>query len=242
MSLHFDKVDPISKQKITLVLLPGLLSNYRVFQQQIEYLKENISVLVIELTDVDSPTAMAEKVLRCAPEQFMLAGHSIGGWVALKITQIAPQRVQKLCVLNTSAKGVDPAELVLRQHVLSRIKKGEFINIATEIANKFTFNESVKPSVLEMFLAVGEEALRNQTQAMMIREDLSQSLPKITCPTWVIHAEQDQRFSLDSLKEVAEGIPHAEFRIVNDCGHMSPMEQPLEIAQLLHQWINEKSA
>lgn len=225
-------------KKIPLVLLPGLLSNQTVFQHQIHPLNDTADIIVIELTDVDSPDAMTDKILTLAPERFILAGHSIGGWVALRFMKIAPERVIKLCVLNTSAKGIEPVEYASRQSVLTRVKKGEFELIATEIANKFTFNSSVKKNVLDMFLQVGESALIHQTHAMMLREDLRPILHTIHCPTVIIHAEQDQRFSLNDLKEVSDAIPHSTFKLIKECGHMSPMEKPEEVMQLMRDWIS----
>ena len=222
-----------------LVLLSGLLSNKRVFQQQVEQLKNSIDVLVIELADVDTPAKMTNKILDLAPDRFMLAGHSIGGWVALRFMKVAPERVQKLFILSTGARGIDPEELTLRQSVLTRVENGEFQQIAAEIANKFTFNESAKKTVLDMFLQVGEQGLINQTRAMMIREDLRDILPKINCPTWVMHADQDKRFSLEEITEISNLIPHAKFKIVHNSGHMSPMEVPEQITNLLRSWVSD---
>ena len=223
--------------KIPLVLVPGLLSNQKVFQYQIKELSNLANILVVELNDVDSPVAMVEKILWLAPERFALAGHSIGGWVALRLMKIAPEKVMKLCLLNTSARGIDSEELISRQMVLTRVKNGEFQQIANEIANKFTFNTAVKKDVLTMFLQVGQQALINQTRAMMIREDLRDILPTIHCPTLVIHAAEDKRFSLAMHEEIVNNISNSKLTIVDDCGHMSPMESPVTVTSLIRYWL-----
>ncbi|HSW70039.1 MAG TPA: alpha/beta hydrolase [Gammaproteobacteria bacterium] len=224
-------------KKLPLVLLPGLLSNQTVFQHQINQLSSIADIMVVELTDVDSPAAMTDKILKLVPERFMLAGHSIGGWVALRLMKIAPEKIIKLCILNTAARGVESAELASRQSVLDRIEKGEFKEIAFDIADKFTFNRTARAAVLKMFLQVGEQSLINQTRAMMLREDLRDILPTIHCPTWVVHAEQDQRFSIDMLKEISQLIPHSRMQVVQQCGHMSPMESPEDITNLMRCWM-----
>ncbi|HLB42821.1 MAG: hypothetical protein A3E87_00035 [Gammaproteobacteria bacterium RIFCSPHIGHO2_12_FULL_35_23] len=223
---------------VPLVLVTGLLSNKEVFQYQIKKLSHLVYIFVIELTDTDSPAVMVEKILDIAPESFALAGHSIGGWAALRLMKAASEKVVKLCLLNTSARGIDPEETIARQTVLTRVENGEFKKIATEIANKFTFNEAVKENVLKMFLQVGEHALVNQTRAMLIREDLRDILPGIHCPTLVIHASEDKRFSLDVHEEIAHNIPNAKLAIIDDCGHMSPMESPYAIASLIRYWLS----
>lgn len=224
--------------KDTLILLPGLLSNRNVFHHQIEHLQDIINLSTIELTDTGSPEAITDKILEHAPEKFMLAGHSLGGWAALRVMKIAPQRVLKLFLLNTSARGIEPNEIISRQLLLQKIQQGHFKEVISNIAEKFTFNKDVEAEVKRMFMQVGEEALRCQTHAMMAREDLREVLPKIQCATWVVHAEQDQRFTFTMLKEMADEIPNCKFRIIPECGHMSPIEKPEEVTALMIEWIN----
>jgi len=220
-----------------LILLPGLLSDHHVFHHQLQHLSDIVDMQVIQLNDVNSPAAMTDKILQTAPKHFALLGHSIGGWVAMRLMKIAPERVTKLCLLNTSARGIDSTELKSRQTILARASKGEFQSIATEIADRFVFNPSVKEAALKMFVNAGVSTLINQTQAMMIREDLRDVLPTIHCPTLVMHAEQDQRFTLDDLTEISSAIPNAKLKIIPQCGHMSPMEQPEMISSSIREWL-----
>jgi pimeloyl-ACP methyl ester carboxylesterase len=223
-------------KKTPLILLPGLLSNDTVFQHQITQLGHMTDIHVITLENVNSPDAMTDKILKLAPPQFMLAGHSIGGWIALRLMKIAPERIIKLCILNTAARGIDSSELSARQTILDRIDNGEFQTIAFEIAEKFVFNKHIQQTVLNMFLQVGEQALINQTRAMMMREDLRDTLPAIHCKTLVIHAEQDRRFTLDLVRELSHLIPNSRFKVIPQCGHMSPMEHPQQITDLMREW------
>lgn len=225
-------------KKPQIVFLTGLMSNKKVFQYQVEELQDIADILIVELTDVATPAAMTDKVLKLTPDRFMLVGHSIGGWVALRVMKVAPARVQQLCIISTAAKNADVTEISLRKSVLTRVEQHEFQKLAVEVANKFTFNESAKKIVLDMFLQVGEQALINQTRAMMIREDLTDTLSTITCPTLVIHAEKDQRFTLATLEEMCKLIPNAILKIIPECGHMSPMEEPKKLTDLLHGWIS----
>jgi pimeloyl-ACP methyl ester carboxylesterase len=224
-------------EQMPIILLPGLLSDHRVFHHQLQFLSEIANMQVIQLTDINSPIAMTEKILQIAPKRFALIGHSIGGWVALRVMKMMPERVTKLCILNTAARGINPVELASRQAILNQIEKGEFQSIASQIAHLFVFNNHAREAVLKMFLEVGEQALINQTQAMMVREDLRDILPTIHCSTLVIHAEKDKRFSLNDLTEISSAIPNAALKVVTQCGHMSPMEQPEIITHLIRDWL-----
>ena len=223
--------------QLPLILLPGLLSDQTIFRYQVNTLKKVTKVQVITLNDVNSPELMTNKILQLAPERFMLAGHSLGGWVALRIMKIAPHRVSKLCLMNTSIEKLEAKEITERQSTLTRIEKGEFYEIACELVDKFIFNVNVRQRVLNMFLQAGKQSLINQTQAMIQRENLHEVLPTICCPTWVIHSEQDKRFSFETVNEISNLIPRSMFKIIHRCGHMSPIECPETVTEILKKWI-----
>jgi pimeloyl-ACP methyl ester carboxylesterase len=220
-------------ERMPIVCIAGLLSDSRVFSYQEKHLKEICQTSVVTTLDCATPDAMVQKVLAAAPPRFSLFGHSIGGWVALKLMKMAPERVEKLCILSTGVRKATSLELDQRQKGIERIERGEFEEVAEEIADRFTYNGAVRDEVLAMFLEAGAEAFLNQTRAMMMREDLLESLSKISCPTLLIHASQDGRFSEKDLREIKETIPHSKWAIVEDAGHMSPMERPDEVTRLV---------
>ena len=100
--------DMTETQKINLVLLPGLLNDARLYQFQVEDLSDMAQSTVGDLTGADTIAALATYVLAHAPQQFALAGLSMGGYVALEIMRQAPERVVALALLDTSARPDTP--------------------------------------------------------------------------------------------------------------------------------------
>ena len=90
---------------MTLCLLPGLLCDATIWKHQIEAFSGGAQVIVPDLWPAPSIEAMAEIVLAAAPERFLLAGHSMGGRVALEVLRRAPERVERLALLDT---GIHP--------------------------------------------------------------------------------------------------------------------------------------
>ena len=91
--------------KPVLLLLPGLLCDESVWRRQRAGLPD-VQCVVPSYGSLSSITAMARRVLEEAPaERFSLAGHSMGGRVALEVMRLAPQRVERLALLDT---GIDP--------------------------------------------------------------------------------------------------------------------------------------
>ncbi|MEO7742426.1 MAG: alpha/beta fold hydrolase [Usitatibacter sp.] len=88
-----------------------------------------------------------------------------------------------------------------------------------------------------MALAVGKEGFARQQQANIGRVDSRPFLKDIACPTLVIAARQDAIMPLEWLRELAEGIPGARLEIIEECGHMAPLEKPAAVAALLRHWL-----
>ena len=88
----------------SLVLLPGLLCDHRLWAAQLPALEVRGDVLVGDLTRADTVGALAEQVLAAAPGHFALAGLSMGGYVAFEILRRAPERVTRLALVDTQAR------------------------------------------------------------------------------------------------------------------------------------------
>ena len=83
-----------------IMLLPGLMCDEAVWRDQVEALAP-INCRIPDYGRADSLAAMADIVLADAPARFVLAGHSMGGRVALEVCRKAPERVSHLILLDT---------------------------------------------------------------------------------------------------------------------------------------------
>lgn len=221
---------------VPLILLPGLLSDHTVWEHQIIHLNEVAPIIVPDLAMASTPEAMIDAVLKVAPEQFYLAGHSMGGWVALEVIKQCPDRVKKLCLLNTAAGLDDEKKRENRQRMIAAVEQGDIETIIGQLTTLFTFNQHVYMRVEQMFRR-NIKSFINHEKAMMLRQDHLPYLGLIKCPTWVVHARHDKVFSLQHSEALLAGIKHAKLAIVEDCGHMSPIEMPQAITALLRFWL-----
>lgn len=215
------------------VLVSGLLSNSTLWQHQREHLTD---ITIISPTQ-DTPQKMVQTILEQAPPQFALAGHSMGGWLCLEIMRAAPSRVSKLCLLNTTARSDSEEKRARRQAMVQKVERGQFREVVKELVKNFVFKPEVMSAVEKMFLEVGPEAFIHQERAMLARKETLSILRRISCPTLVIHAVQDKVFSLEEQEEMVDDIPHARLAVVEDSGHMSPMERPQAVTEHLKLWL-----
>ena len=225
-----------------ILFLPGLLEDADAFEPVISGLADVATTVVADLTRADTIAGLAQEALRQAPaERFLLAGHSMGGYVALEILRQAPGRVAKLALLNTHARP-DSAEATLNRRRLMALADRDFEAVANELIPKLMTPGHAKDPVLTgivgaMALAVGKEAFKRQETAIIGRIDSRPHLAAIRCPTLVIAARDDQLMPVPLLQELSDAIPGARLAIVEDSGHMASIEQPERVLELMREWV-----
>lgn len=222
--------------KTPLVLLSGLLSDERLWQHQSRCLSDIASIHIFSPSQ-NTPAKMIQAILQEAPPKFALAGHSMGGWLCLEIMRTAPERVTQLCLLNTTARMDSQEKRLRRISMMQKAEQGFFHEVVKDLVEKFVSNRQVKSDVEKMFLSLGKETFLHQEQAMIDRKESQSILPTITCPVLAIHAAQDNVFSLEEHRELINQIKNAKLAVVEDSGHMSPMEVPQAITALLRYWL-----
>ena len=228
-----------------LFLLPGLLEDAEAFHAVRLGVADIAHTRVADLTGADSIEALARAALEQAPERFHLAGHSMGGYVALEMQRQAPQRVEKLALLNTHARPDSPEATENRRRLMALAER-DFPTVIATLLPKLMLPAHVADAnlagiVTTMALAVGREAFLRQERAIIGRVDSRPLLGAVSCPTLVVAARDDQLMPVEWLEELARGIPGAELEIVEECGHMAPIEKPREVIKLLREWITGTS-
>jgi pimeloyl-ACP methyl ester carboxylesterase len=77
-------------------------------------------------------------------------------------------------------------------------------------------------------------------QAALVRLDGYADLERITCPSLVVACRQDRLRRFAETERMAQHLPHATFEVIENCGHMAPLERPHEPAALLVEWIQRE--
>ncbi len=231
--------------KPSLVLVPGLLCDAALWRGQVEDLGDIAQPWVADVTRDDFMTAMAQRVLAEAPPgRFALAGLSMGGYVAQAIMREAPERVERLALLDTASTADTPEQTARRRGLIELAEKGDFKGVTPRLLPLFLHPDrlSDKPltdAVMAMTERVGKDAFLRQQHAIMGRPDNRPNLPKIACPTLVLCGRQDQMTPLGWSEEIAALIPGARLAVIEHCGHLTTMERPWETSVALRQWLTE---
>lgn len=226
----------------TLLLLPGLLNDASLYEHQAEALADCAAISIGDLTRSDSMGRLAADVLAEAPEgPFALCGMSMGGYVAFEIMRRAPERVRGLALLDTSARADTPEAAAARREQIEE-GRGDFPGVVEKLLARLAHPDHAgAPEIGGVFQSMatglGYDVFVRQQHAIMGRPDSRPTLATIRCPTLVLCGRQDEVTPPALHEEIATGIAGARLEIVEDCGHLSPLEQPERVTELLRDWL-----
>ena len=179
-------------EKVKLVLVPGLLCDARLWRAQIEHLSDVAEMWVADHTCSANMAGVARDVLTEAPfENFALAGLSMGGYVSLEIMRQAPQRVRKLALLDTTARGETPEQTERRNELIELAERGKLSSVSEALIPLFIHPSRISETALtdtikSMAISIGKEAFVRQQRAIISRVESRPLLATIRCPTLVL--------------------------------------------------------
>jgi pimeloyl-ACP methyl ester carboxylesterase len=225
-----------------LLLLPGLLCDARLWRDQVADLSAIAEPVVADLTLDDSFEAMAGRALTEMPERFALAALSMGGYVAFAVLRLAPERVTRLALFDTSARPDSEFQARRRRGLMALARGGHFRGVTPRLLPQLLHPDNLADTalteeVMAMAERVGRPAFIRQQTAILNRPDSRPELGRIEVPTLVAVGEADQLTPPDRAQEIANGIPGAVLRVLPGCGHLPPLERPAPTSALMREWL-----
>ncbi len=193
---------------------------------------------------------MAERALALAPPRFALAGHSMGGRVALEILARAPERVDRLALLDTGYEGLPPRadgerERAGRLRLLDIARRDGMRAMGAEWARGMVHPARLADAVLmgtilDMIERASPEVFAAQIAALLGRPDRTALLPTVRVPTLVLCGHEDAWSPIARHRVLASLVPGSVLVDVPECGHMSTLEQPEAVAAALAAWLDAR--
>jgi pimeloyl-ACP methyl ester carboxylesterase len=225
-----------------LVLLPGTLLDAELFGHQIAHLADVADIIVGDLANDDSIAGMARTVLAAAPQRFALAGLSLGGIVAFEIMRRAPERVSRLALLDTNPLPPRPEQLAAWAELGGLAEAGRLDQVVDRLLPGLLrpgwhADGRTERAVRAMADRVGAAAYGRQLRALASRADSRPILGTLAYPTLLLVGRQDALTPVALHAEMAVAIPSAALVIVEQCGHLSPLEQPQAVTAALRYWL-----
>lgn len=173
-----------------------------------------------------------------------VAGHSMGGMIALELALSHADRVRSLTLINTGARTDARNKLIIETWgELPRLVSPE---MGARLSLPWVYTESFlsRPGVLDEIMKLiaanpfqpSATALFGQSRAISAF-DATEKLGQVACPTLVVAGREDILMRLPSSEQLAQGIRGAEMRIIDGVGHGLPIEAPAALASVLTAFV-----
>ena len=229
-----------------VVLLPGMLGDSALWTELIEALvangRQDLKIHCLRIDTERSVTDAAHAILAAAPDRFALAGHSLGGILALEVVRQAPTRVDRLALISSSAAGPSVAQRTAWAGLGTRVRSGQFEAVVSELTDSMLpahrrGDRSLVLRSTQMAVSVGPEGILRQLDIQASRPEFFDTLPAIDVPTLVVSGALDLVAPVDRQLELAAGIRSSRHVILEHCGHLAPLEHPAALARELSAWL-----
>jgi len=227
-----------------LVLIHGYPLDHTSWNEVASLLENNFDLILPDLrgfgqsTTVETPYTISDMADDLASlldhlevEKAALAGHSMGGYVALAFAKKYPQRVSGLGLVSSQAVADSPEGKDRRyQTAADVVEKG--VNIVAEaMTPKLSTDASVQAFVRDVIVKQSKSSVIGALKAMAERENLMSHLSSVKFPVVLIHGNADLLIPIERAKEIKAVLPSAQFVELQGAGHMPMMEFARETAE-----------
>ena len=226
----------------TLVFIPGLLSDARVWQHTID--RVSLPIKVADLTQHANIPDMAAQILTSVDGPLIPVGHSMGGRVALEMARQSPERISALILANTGHGPQRPGEPAKRQEKIDLGHKDMAALIAEwlppMLAEGREQDLDLWADLTDMALRQGPDVHERQIKALLGRPDAAAYIPGLACPILLMTGPLDRWSPVAQHEEIEAMAQDATLHIVPDAGHFLPIEQPEATTQTIQSWLRDQ--
>lgn len=225
-----------------LVLIPGLLSDRAAWQPVVDAMQDVCDVYVADCSTQSSIGQMARDVLDAVPGRLNVAGHSMGGRVALEMFRIAPDRVARLALVDTGVHARKPGEEIKRQELVDLAYNNGMAALAARWLPPMVHADrlddaSLMQPLTDMVERMTPELHERQIAALLGRPDAQPILSDISVPTALVVGRQDAWSPLAQHEAMQQAIRGSRLHVIEDAGHFAPVERPAAVAVALDAWL-----
>jgi pimeloyl-ACP methyl ester carboxylesterase len=227
--------------ELPLLLLPGTLCDERVFAPLMDRLAGR-EMIVGDMTGAGTTPAMAEKILSVAPPRFAVAGFSLGGIVALEMIAQASDRIDRIALIDTTARPDPKANATVRRGVVERAREAGAASYIEDawplfVAPVNAERAELRTLLVDMAERGGASILDSQSEVAIHRVDSRPRLKDIAVPALVLCGAQDRVCPPELHREMANLIPDAMLAVIPDAGHFALIEKPDAVTVHVRAWL-----
>ena len=226
----------------TPILIPGLLCTGDLFAGQRDRLAARSAPVVANTLGHESIAAMAMQALGATRGRVVPIGLSMGGYVAMEMARIAPERIAGLVLLNTAHRADTAARKKQREAAIGMAASARFRGVTRHLLGSLLSERALRDKVLvdrvlAMAAQVGRDNFVLQQRAIMTRRDQSDTLKGLGVPALVLCGARDVLTPPSISRRMAALAPNARLVILPDVAHLSTMEAPDAVCEAINELL-----
>ena len=224
-----------------LVLLPGLMTDARIWGAQIEALSSDFTLILPSFGLSQSVEEIAQRILPDMPPQFSVVGHSLGAAVAMEMLRRAPDRIRRIAIMSAGCLSEPPAVAAEREARMTRARAGR---LDAAMAEEYPpsclapgpMDDAVADFLYSMAEELGTDRYLLQSKAMQRRPDQQRTIRQARIPGLVVAGRQDSLVPPQRQQFLADLMPNATI-LETEAGHFPCIETPTEVTLALKTWM-----
>ncbi len=255
VQLHYE----VHGDGLPVVLIHGFPLSRKIWQSQVEALRDEAYLIVPDLRGHGASEApggvytmeiLADDIcallqyLKCGPA--VLAGHSMGGYVAMAFLRKYPERVKGLVLVSTRA-AADSVEGKAGREALAQTVEMEksAVPVVAKMLPKMiapasiAANPGLQTEVERTMSNTSMPGLTGALRGMAMRADAREVLTSIHIPTLIIAGTADALIPYSESEKMAHDISGAELHLIEGAGHLPSLEKPNEMNRILKAWLRK---
>ncbi|MGV9293424.1 alpha/beta fold hydrolase [Amycolatopsis sp. NPDC003676] len=172
-------------------------------------------------------------------ERAVVGGLSQGGFTALRIALLAPERIAGLVLWDTEATPCDPADKAAYSEMFAALREyGPIDDLIIPLSTQLLGNSALRDELCARWRAAPALPLGPAAHCLLERDDVSNRLDEITCPALLMWGEQDVSLPRDRMDLLSERLPNAsDVHVIHGAAHTPTLTHPEQVNPLLQQFL-----
>jgi len=229
-----------------LVLLHGFPLDHHLWDDVSLLLEDKFDLILPDLrgfgesTTVDVPYSMDDYASDIAGlldqlgiQKTAVAGHSMGGYVALAFAKLYPERVSGLALISSQVLADPPERKEGRYKSAADVSEKGIGGVVEAMTSKFTSDARLQVVARAIMEKQKPDGYIGALKAMAERMDSTSLLSTFKFPVLVIHGEADALIPVARAREVNAAVPDSHYVELKDTGHVPMLEAAKETAEAL---------
>lgn len=229
-----------------LICLHGYALDHTIWLDMAKEMKSNVRLILPDMRGHGKSPAlegkysmreMAEDILKTMDslklDRAYIAGHSMGGYIALALAEYYPDRLSGMALVASHAFADLPEKKKARLNDIEKVKLSSPSEVLSEMPSKLSRNPEVAEHCKNLISQTSKNGVMGVLAGMAERPDRVEVMASLKIPAMVIAGTDDQLIALETSKEMTVRVKGLQLVEILNAGHMPMMENPRETAMAL---------